>query len=110
MNQDTFLQKVLKEAVKVAQAEGLVDQEVIDRVNELKADALLDVPTTELGQSIKDIASKEESVESPYVQPKFDYDELRDKTVNVALRQALAEIGKYDHLVMLMKETPEGRK
>lgn len=105
-----FLKKVLQESVKIAGEEGLTDDAALARVHVIKEDAFLEEPTTDQGKRVRAYALAEESVESPYVKTKYDYDQFRDETVNVALTQALKEIAKYDHLVMLMKETPEYRK
>lgn len=100
-----FLENVLREAVKVTQEEGLTDDAAVARVNELKADAMLDEPTTEIGKQVKERAS---IIKSPYV--KFDYEDLRDKTVRPSISEVFAKISEYNHLIVKGKETEEERE
>ena len=105
-----FLENVLRESVKITQEEGLTDDEAIARVNELKTDALLEEPTTEVGKRVREVALKNDGVVSPYTEKtKFDYDDLRDKTVRPAISETFAKISEFSHLIVKGKETEEER-
>lgn len=107
-NTNEILRLILTEAVKIAQEEGVTGEEQISvRANEIKEDALLDEPKTEAGKRAKEASA----VKSPYVQPKFDYDLLRDQTSNVAVRKLFETITKYKNLVIPMKQVDsDGKK
>lgn len=105
----SLLQNILKLGALIAKEEGLVDEEAINRVNEIKADAIKEAPETEIGKKVRDMALNDE-IKSPYQKEVFDYNALRDTTTNKALRETLRELGKYEHLIINMKETDESRQ
>ncbi len=108
MNTDQLVQNLIAEASKVAEQEGLIDDALIARTNELVTDAAKEVPETEVGKQVKEAALVALKTPSPYIA--FDYNALRDQTSNPALREILKIFGNYPNLVVPMKETEEGKK
>lgn len=98
-------ERIIKLASKQAKEEGLEGNEFIKRVNELTNDALAEIPESEEAKKIKEL-SQQEVKEKPV----FDYQQYRDDTSVVAVKEIIKTLGNYEHLVVKMKATDEEKQ
>jgi len=107
-----LLKGIIIEANNIVIEKGIKEEDdVFLMINVIKDDALLEEPKTEDGKRAREagLVFDPKDIESPFVR-KFDYNELRDETSNVAVIKALEAISKYKNLIFLAVETPESKK